>query len=245
MRHLSAKYLFLNSRHANSQKPSINFFTDMQLQSSANINSSPQSVWFSPLTTGVTGKEARLFMNLQIAKKPNFMIFFCEFRGIFYLVWQRHKTKWFWKNVKPVGSVFAVFALIYLNNHLHHHHHVGAHVLFRPCHVHHHQYYRYHHVDAQVHHGQPGDVHRAADAVQADVRRHRPHWKVRKELTKNWAGQNMVGLDENSSSEGWGNFKASPTQEWKWFDALKYKRKQMQNYSGDRWRDKSTIVGQP
>ena len=34
------------------------------------------------------------------------------------------------------------------------------------------------HVDSQVHHGQPDHVHRPADAVQADVRRHRPHWKV-------------------------------------------------------------------
>ena len=89
--------------------------------------------------------------------------------------------------MKQVESVFAVFALISLNNHLHHHHHhhVSAHVLFRPCHVHHHQYHHYHHVDAQVHHGQPGDVHGAADAVQADVRWHRPHWKVREELRKN------------------------------------------------------------
>ena len=153
--------------------------------------------------------------------KPKLYDLFCEFRGIFYLVWQRHKTKWFWKNVKPVGSVFAVFALIYLKNHLHHHHHVGAHVIFRPCHVHHHQHYRHHSVDSQVHHGQPGDVHRAADAVQADVRRHRPHWKVREQLTKNWADQNMLILDENSSFEGWANSKASPTREWKWFNALK------------------------
>ena len=43
----------------------------------------------------------------------------------------------------------------------------------------HNNYHQHLHVDSQVHHGQPGHVHRPADAVQADVRRHRPHWKVK------------------------------------------------------------------
>ena len=39
---------------------------------------------------------------------------------------------------------------------------------------------------------------------------------------------NILGLDENSSSEGWGNFKAPPTRQWNSLNALKYKRKHMQ-----------------
>ena len=43
---------------------------------------------------------------------------------------------------------------------------------------HHHHHYHDHHVHVQVHHGQPGHVHGPADAIQANVCRHRPHWKV-------------------------------------------------------------------
>ena len=67
---------------------------------------------------------------------------------------------------------FAIIRILHifpLHSYMYHHHH--------HHHRHHHRYHD-HHVHNQVHHGQPGHVHGPADAVQANVCRHRPHWKV-------------------------------------------------------------------
>ena len=71
---------------------------------------------------------------------------------------------WFW-SIK-IGEIFKSqsfpssppYSCSYIYHQHHHHHHP--------------------HLPTQVHHGQPGYVHRPADAVQANVCRHRPNWKV-------------------------------------------------------------------
>ena len=69
----------------------------------ANFNSSsPQSVLFLPLTTRMAGKAARLFMNLQIAKKK-FIIFYMSLfhtycRGTFFTLFDKDiEPNYFWK----------------------------------------------------------------------------------------------------------------------------------------------------
>ena len=85
------------------------------------------------------------------------------------LLWPRHFFEWSFEIgkiwiISKCLPLIRILHIIPMHSYMYHHHH--------------HHHYHDHHVHNQVHHGQPGHVHGPADAVQANVCWHRPHWKV-------------------------------------------------------------------